>query len=424
MTIFSIADANVFYVSAERVFNPYLRKVPVIILSNNDGCAVARSNEAKALGIGMGDPYFKIAQLCEKNGVAVLSSNYVLYGDMSQRVMSVLAEYAPRQEIYSIDECFLDLTGIPGDLTDYCRRMREQVMRQTGIPVCVGIAKTKTLAKLANKIAKKSSKAGGVVDLSSRPELVDIALARVDVADVWGVGRRYAERLGAFGVRTAADLAGLESKWLVKEFGIVLARTAAELAGQAVHDLETQPEPRQTCTCSRSLGEPTDDIEVVAAAISEFAQTAAAKIRREGLVAGHMQVFATTNRFRQDVVSGTLSASAPLRPPTSDSVALTRTALAMTRSCRSYPPGCQWTKVGVLLTDLCRADRVMRDLFTVVDSRKSEALMKAVDAVNGRYGRHAIDLGVVDHGASWRMRREKLSPAWTTRWSELPQATI
>ena len=417
--IFALVDCNNFYASCERVFNPYLRGVPVVVLSNNDGCVVARSNEAKALGIAMGAPYFQVERLCDVQGVAVLSSNYDLYADMSQRVMSVLAEHVPGQEVYSIDEAFLDLTGIPGDLTGLCRNLRAKVHRWTGVPVSVGIGGTKTLAKLANRLAKKSVKAGGVVDISGRPDLVEVALNRMAVEDVWGVGRQYAARLQGFGIKTAADLAGLEEKWLMHEFGVVLTRTAAELCGRPIHTLETQPEDRKSCTCSRSFGAATSDIEVVTAAISEFAQTAAARIRQEGLVAGHIQAYAMTNRFRKDLPQGVLGGSIPLQPATADTTRIVRAALAIIRAPRQAD-GCEWSKAGVLLTDLCRVDRAPRDLFTVADGSRSAALMAAMDAMNNRYGRGAIRLGhaAVDEG--WRMRRDRLSPSWTTRWTDVP----
>ena len=420
MTVFALVDCNNFYASCERAFNPYLRGIPVVVLSNNDGCVVARSNEAKALGIAMGEPYFKIERLCDKQAVAVLSSNYTLYADMSARVMTILGESAPAQEVYSIDECFLDLTGIPGDLADRCRAIRQKVTMWTGIPVCVGIARTKTLAKLANRVAKKSMKAGGVVDLAGRSDLIETALRRVEVGDVWGVGRKYAERLTGFGIKTAYDLSELEDQWVRREFGVVLARTVAELQGNPAFTLECQPQPRQSCTCSRSFGGATPDIEAVAAAVSEYAQTAAERLRSESLVAGHLQVFAFTNRFRQDAVQGTLTGSVRLSPPTADSTRIVRTALALIRGARSYPPGCEWAKAGVLLTDLCRADRIVADLFTVVDTRKSNALMAAVDLLNSRFGRRSIALGLSEQQAEWRMRRERLSPFWTTRWSDIP----
>ncbi len=420
MKAYALVDCNNFYVSCERVFNPYLRGIPVVVLSNNDGCAVARSNEAKQLGITMGAPYFQISRLCERNAVAVLSSNYALYADMSARVMSVIADDAPAYEIYSIDECFVDLTGIPGDLVPQCRALRMKVMGWTGIPVSIGIGPTKTLAKLANRLAKKSAKADGVVDLASRPDLIETALKRVEVGDVWGVGRRYAERLSGFGVGTAYDLAQWGMAKAKHEFGVVLARTVAELCGEVVHDMETQPQPRQSCTCSRSFGTPTNDIEAVAAAISEFAQTAAERLRHDGMAAGHIQIYAQTNRFKKDAPQAALCGARALTPPTADSGRIVRTALALIRTCRN-PDGCEWAKAGVLLTDLCHADRVQADLFTITDERKSSALMKAIDGVNTRFGRRTLSFGPSTDEAGWRMRRETLSPSWTTNWSDIPK---
>ena len=420
--VFGLADGNNFYVSCERVFNPYYRGKPTIILSNNDGCAVARSSEAKALGIKMAEPYFKIARQCEQQAIEVLSSNYALYADMSSRMMSVLSEYVPAIEVYSIDECFLDLTGMPGDLAVLGREIRAAVGQQLGLPICVGIAPTKTLAKLANRLAKKSPKAGGVVDLAGHPEHIPVALKRVEAGDVWGVGKKYAERLAGFNVRTAFDLSRLDDKWIRREFGVVLERTAAELRGEVTYNLENQPDERKSCTCSRSFGAPTTELEDVAAAISEFAQTAAARLRAEGMAASHIQVYALTNRFRQDVVAGTLSASVRLNPATNDSGRIVRTALSLARGARGYPAGCEWVKAGVNLTDLCRSDRIAQDLFSVVDTRKSDALMKALDSANAKFGRHAVGFGLAAGGdeAEWHMKREKLSPSWTTRWEDVP----
>ena len=276
------------------------------------------------------------------------------------------------------------------------------------------------MAKLANKVAKKSAKAQGVVNIAGNTALAEVAMRRVEVGDVWGVGRKYEARLRDLGVHTAWDLAQKEDKWLRREFGVVLTRTAMELRGTPVHDLETQPEPRQSCCCSRSFGEATSDIEHIVEAVREFAQTASERLRSEGMVAGHVQVFAATNRFRKDVVQGTLSASAPLHPATADSTRITRLALTLVRNCRSYPESCEWTKAGVLLTDLCRKENVAQDLFSVGDNRRGDALMAAVDAVKSRYGRHSIALGMTDAEAGWQMRREKLSPCWTTRWEDLP----
>jgi DNA polymerase V len=418
--VFGLVDCNNCYVSAERIFSPYLRAVPVVVLSSNDGCIIARSNEAKKLGLKMGDPYFKVERLCDKEGVVSLSSNFALYADVSQRVMSVISDCVPAVEVYSIDEVFIQLTGIP-NATELCREIRRKVKQWTDMPVSIGVGDTKTLAKAMNKIAKKSTKADGVVVTAGRPDLVEVALRRLPVDDVWGVGRRYAERLIGMGIKTAHDLAEMEPKWIQREFGSTLTKTVLELQGTPVFDLDTQPEPRQSCTVSRSFGEPVKDIEQVVDAIREFAQTAAARLRSEGMAAGHLQVFAATNRFRNDVVQGTLSASAPLRPATADSGRIVRTALDLARSCHSFPEGCEFKNAGVLLTDLVLKENIRQDLFTVVDTRKSDKLMGAIDAVNSRFGRQALGLGMTAEGSDeWRTKREKLTPAWTTRWDEIP----
>lgn len=421
--VFALIDCNAFYCSAEIAFNPYLRNKPVVVASNNDGCIVSRTTSAKALGIKMGEPVFKIARQCEQQGIEILSSNYSLYANLSQRVMSVIADHVPNISIYSIDECFADLTGIPNK-TELSRDLKATIEKWTGIPVCVGIGQTKTIAKLANRLAKKSKKAGGVVNLDDVPDRVmTAALTQTDVGDVWGVGRKYAERLQGFGVRTALDLSRLEDSWIRHEFGVVLARTATELRGQPVHDFDSEPAPRQSTTCSRSFGEPTGAIEAVAAAVSEFSQIAAARLRSEGLVAGHVQVYAHTSPFRKSEPQGSIGGNVRLNPPTADSRRITSTALQLIRMPRGTDPGCLWAKAGVLLTDLCRADRAPRDLFTVADGSRSKKLMAAIDATNGRFGRGAVRLGCpAEADESWRMKRERLSPSYTTRWEDLPIA--
>ncbi len=367
----------------------------------------------------MGEPWFKVSREAERLGVEALSSNFVLYGDLSHRVMTVIAESVPSAEIYSIDESFIMLTGMR-NLTEFCRDLKGRVLQWTGIPVSIGIAETKGLAKLANRVAKTSARAGGVVNLAGNPAHVDAALRIVAVGDVWGVGRRYAERLIAMGIWTASDLARMDLKMLRHEFGLPLTRTALELRGEAVYDLETQPPPRQSCCVSRSFGEATTDIEDVCAAISEFAQTAAERLRGEGMVAGHLQAFAATSPFRRDELQGTLSASVSMQPPTADTGRMVSAALAMVRGGGGYPKGCRWAKAGVLLTDLVAADRVQVDLFTVGDTRRSDALMSALDDVNARYGRRTVSYGMADRDAEWRYKRDRLSPAWTTCWTDIP----
>lgn len=255
MATFALVDCNNFYASCERLFQPRLRERPVVVLSNNDGCVIARSNEAKLLGVGMGAPMFKIRKLVAEHGIAVCSSNYALYGDISERVMTVLGASAPSHEIYSIDESFLDLDrlAVPS-LTEWCRVLRERTRRWTGIPVSVGVGPTKTLAKLANRLAKKSAKAGGVLDLVHHPAWIEAALRKTPVGDVWGVGRRWTVMLEERGIHTAHEFANAPDGWVRQRMGVVGLRTVHELRGFVCHALEDQPSPKQTTCCSRTFG--------------------------------------------------------------------------------------------------------------------------------------------------------------------------
>lgn len=422
MPTFALVDCNNFYVSCERVFRPALEGKPVVVLSNNDGCAVARSNEAKALGIAMGEPMFKIRHLVDEAGLVALSSNYALYGDVSERVMSTLATFAPAAEVYSIDECFLDLDQLAcvGDLTAYCRRFRAQVKQWTGIPVSVGIANTKTLAKLANRLAKKSPKADGVLDLAGRPEWVELALKRTDVAHVWGIGRQWAGLCYTSGIRTAWDLASAQDDWVKKHMGAVGLRTVLELRGMPVHTLESEPTTRQTCCCSRSFGEATDSPGQVREAVLTFASRAAEKIRRADLVAGTLQVFIQTDRFRREAPQYSNAMTVRLAPPTAETPRVIGAALAALD--RIWRDGFAIRKAGVILLDLVAPGDVPRDLFAPPAPARPRALMAALDGINHRFGRGAAAFGLAQKDAAWRMRQEAKSPSYTTSWAALPVA--
>lgn len=419
MPTFALVDCNNFYVSCERAFQPALEGRPVVVLSNNDGCAIARSNEAKALGVAMGEPAFKLRALVEQHGLVMLSSNYALYGDISERVMSLLASFAPAAEVYSIDECFLDLDRMPmADLTAYCRDMRATVRRWTGIPVSVGIGPTKTLAKLANRLAKKSARADGVLDLARHPEWVERALRRTEVGDVWGIGRQWAGLCHVNGMHTAWDLAQAEEGWVRQHMGAVGLRTVLELRGQAVHTLDSEPAPRQTCCCSRSFGEATRELHHVRDALLTFASRAAEKVRREGLVAGAAQVFIQTDRFRRDEPQYSNASSARLQPPTADTPTIVGAVLRGLETI--WRDGFAIRKAGVILLDLVAAGAVARDLFTPPPAQRPQQLMAALDAISQRYGRGAAAFGLASRDAPWRMRQEHRSPSYTTRWDGVP----
>ena len=423
MPTFGLVDCNNFYASCERAFRPDLEGKPIVVLSNNDGCVIARSNEAKALGVPMGEPVFKIQRLIDDGKVIAISGNYALYGDLSARVMSVLADNAPGIEVYSIDECFLDLDSMAvPDLTAWCRDLRATVRRWTAIPVSIGIGPTKTLAKIANRLAKKSPRTEGVLDLSGNPQWVEAALRRTDVADVWGIGRQWSGACYLANVRTAWDLAHADEGWIKKTMGKVGLRTALELRGQAIHTMETEPAPRQSCCCSRSFGETTGNKRHVADAVITFATRAAEKIRTGGMVTGVVQVFLLTDRFRRDQPQRSAAVSAKLAPPTSSTPKVIEAAMRALDA--AWSDGFLYKKAGVLLLDLADPASLPRDLFAPPPDKQSLALMTALDAANRRFGRDAVTLGLAARNAPWMARQGRRSPCYTTRWDDVPIVTI
>ena len=420
--MFALVDVNSFYASCETAFRPDLRGRPVVVLSNNDGCVIARSNEAKALGVAMGAPMFKIRKLVEEHDIAVCSSNYALYGDISERVMSVLGSSAPAHEVYSIDECFLDLDrlGVP-DLTDWCRHLREQTLQWTGIPVSVGVGPTKTLSKLANRLAKKSAKSGGVLDLAHHPHWIDAALRKTPVGDVWGVGRRWTVMLEERGIHTAYDFANAPDGWVRQRMGVVGLRTVHELRGLVCHALDVQPPPKQTTCCSRTFGTAIYAKAQVHDAIMSFAERAAEKVRHAGQVAGAVQLFIRTDPFAQDAPQKSVSGSATFHRPTSDTREISAAVLRIFD--RIWRDGYGWRKAGVLLLDLGAPGHAPASLFDVIEA-PDDGLMKAIDQINARYGRGTARLGLAQKDGEWHMRRENLSPSFTTKWAEIPSAKM
>ncbi|MDV7272110.1 Y-family DNA polymerase [Thioclava sp. A2] len=422
MPTFGLVDCNNFYASCERVFQPDLVQRPVVVLSNNDGCVIARSQEAKAVGIPMGAPLFKIREIIKDHDVVVRSSNYALYGDLSERVMSLLAEEAPRVEIYSIDECFLDLhkLAVP-DLAVWCAELRRKVRLWTGIPVSVGIGPTKTLAKLANKLAKSSPRAGGVLDLVHHPDWIEPALRKTKVGDVWGIGRRWSAMLEERGIKTALDLSRAQDGWVRQRMGIVGLRTVHELRGIACHDLETQPPPKQTTCCSRSFGKAVAQREEVHSAVLSFAERVAEKTRAANQVAGALQVFLSTDRFNTSAPQYSSAATLRFLVPTADSRDILKAA--SNAFGKIWKPGFAYRKAGVILLDLSTPDAWRGELF---DQRpqQSDDLMQAVDVINQRHGRGAIAFGLAPKSrpAHWAMKQDMLSPHYTTCWSELAVA--
>ncbi|MFZ9011846.1 MAG: Y-family DNA polymerase [Anaerohalosphaeraceae bacterium] len=413
--IFALVDCNNFYASCERVFDPSVANKPVVVLSNNDGCIVARSNEAKALGIGMGTPYFKALPILEKHDVAVYSSNYTLYADMSSRVMETLAQYTPEMEVYSIDEAFLNLAGIPKDLTEYGRTIRKTVKQWTGIPVSIGIARTKTLAKVAGRIAKKSAKADGVLDLTES-RWQETALSQVEVGDVWGIGRRISKKLHKVGILNALQLRDTDVDWIQKSFSIEAVRTVRELRGQCCYELEQSPPPKKGITVSRSFGETVTDLEHLKEATAVYVTRAAEKLRGQGLAAGVMTVFAMTSRFIEKRYYN--------RHVTAFEVATDDTAellaAAMTGIEKLYRSGYAYKKSGVMLTGLVPRDKVQGHLFDTKDRKRSGRLMETLDVINKKNpaGIHWAAEGIEQ---PWRTKFDRRSHTFTTDWGELPQ---
>ncbi len=410
--VFALADCNNFYVSCERVFNPRLQGKPVIVMSNNDGCVVARSPEAKALNIGMGVPVFEIKDLLRRHGVETFSSNYTLYADMSGRVMEVLSGFTPEMEVYSIDEAFLDLAGF-SHVTDYAREIQETVHQWTGIPVTVGLGSTKTLAKLANYLAKRSAKAKGVLDLVDSPFL-ETALARTPVEKVWTVGIRTAIKLKKRGIRTALQLRDANIHWINEMFGVVGVRTVRELQGVCCYELESNPPLKRSLVVSRMFGRPVTSKEELNQAIACYASRAGEKLRENDLAAHVVTVFVTTSRFIKDRYFNVCSKS--FEVATCDTVELIRTAQTCIE--RLYRQGSEFKKCGIALSGLVPVKTMQLGLFDEAQRRCSNRLMRTVDAINKK------PCGPIHWAAEgierpWHVQFKRRSPRYTTCWDEL-----
>ncbi len=418
--LFALVDCNNFYVSCERVFQPKLKGKPVVVLSNNDGCVIARSEEAKALGIAMGTPYFQYKDLIERQGVYVCSSNYALYGDMSGRVMSVLAQCVHQIEVYSIDEAFLFLSDTgPVISTEYARQIRVMVKRWTGIPVSIGIGPTKTLAKIASKVAKKKPDCGGVFDITDHSD-ADQLLDGVPVADVWGVGRQYAKFLNHRGITTALHLKNAPDRWVLKHMTVMGLRMVLELRGISCIPLKTTPAPKKGISVSRSFGKSVEALDNLKEAIATYTTRAAEKLRADHLIASCVTVFLMTNMFSDGPrYANSLTAECPI--PTSytpDLIHLSHQLLE-----RIYRPGYRYQKTGVIFTGLVPEDRIQLNLFTPASSLdRNQELMHTVDRINGRWGSNTIFFAAAGIKQPWRMRRSMVSPRYTTCWDELPVA--
>ena len=430
--MFALVDGNNFYVSCERVFRPSLNGRPVVVLSNNDGCCVARSNEAKALGIKMGAPWFEVRHMEATEGLVGLSANFALYGDMSDRMMSLAAGLGPTQEIYSIDESFIGLHGVRGDLVKRGHAIRARILQWTGIPCGIGMGSTKTLAKLANHIAKTAERKPGsypaelaqVCNLAALPaQDLDDVLRLTLVDEVWGVGRKIAAQLHEGGVHTVLDLVRMDAATVRRRWSVVLERTVRELQGMPCIELDAMGAPRKEIACTRSFGRSVTDLEPLAEAVTEFASRAAENLRKQGSVAGQVLVFAHTSPFRPGPRFAR-SRVVPLRRPTADTGLLVAAALAALRSI--YEPGFAIAKAGVMLLDLQSCEFEQCELALADDpSEDRSRLMFALDALNQRYGKgtvHCGSAGTARQVKSWGMKQERRTPQYTTRWEDVPIA--
>lgn len=421
MRSIALIDVNNFYVSCERVFNPKLVNKPVVVLSNNDGCAVARSNEVKALGVGMGAPWFKFKDLARQHGIVALSSNYALYADMSNRVMSILRQYSPDQEVYSIDESFLDLTGFQSrDLIKYSQQMRKRILKWTGLPVCVGIGSTKTLSKLANHCAKKRPVFNSVCNFNTMSPLeLDGLLSQVEVREIWGVGRKLAPKLQALGFNTVLDLKRANPERLRQQFSVVMEKTIRELNGTVCIELEDVTPAKKQILSSRSFGHPVFDYNSLAESITLYMSRAAEKLRRQQSFAGSVYVYIRTSPFRPDDPFYSNGLTIPLPCPTNDSRQLVNVALWGLK--QIYKPNYNYAKAGVMLGEIVSIEGVQTDLFSQIQSSpKSSVLMTTMDQINRKLGKESIKLASEGFKRPWKMKQGNKSPSYTTNWEEIP----
>jgi DNA polymerase V len=413
----ALVDCNNFYVSCERVFRPDLAKVPIVVLSNNDGCVVSRSNEAKAIGIRMGQPWFECKELAEEHGILAMSSNYALYADLSNRVMNILSDFGPQHEVYSIDESFVDLTGIPR-LRELSYAMRQRVTMWTGIPVCVGIGPTKTLSKLANYVAKKHPRSRGVFNYNALTEEQKTRLLQhIPAEEVWGVGRKLTEKLARHGVHNVDDLRKAHVPTLRAEFGVVMEKIQRELQGIPCIELQEIQPDRQQIISSRSFGKMVAELPMLQDALSTFVANACAKLRAQNSHASVIQVFLQTNRFRKDLPQYMPGLAVPLPYPTNDSLEVNRWASYLCE--RMFKPEYQYKKAGIMLSEISPVTRRQGDLLEP-ETTSNANLMQALDKLNLRYGRGTVKVSTQGAFNDWQMRQERKSPNYTTAWDEVP----
>lgn len=418
--MYALCDGNNFFVSCERVFNSSLDGKPVIVLSNNDGCAIARSEEAKALGIKMGANFFEIEHIVKSNNVQVFSTNFTLYADMSIRMKGLLSRFTPNLEDYSIDEAFLDFSGLDkSTLRDYGLEVVHTVTQGIGIPVSLGIAPTKTLAKLANRFAKKYSGYQNVCIIDTDDKRIK-ALQYTDVSDVWGIGRRSSKKLKERGVNTAYDFTQLNRSWVRKHLTVVGERTWCELNGEPCIYLESVEPDKQSIMVSRSFGKMLDDIEIIKEAAATYSCMAAAKLRKQKGCAKSLVVFLETNRFRDDLPQYRNHILINMPVATNSSIEIVN---YMSEGLEKiFRKGFYYKKVGIMLMDIVSEDAVQGYLWDEVDRIKHKRLMEIIDTTNNRYGSNSLKLAVLGDGEQWKIKQKRLSPCYTTRMKDFPRA--
>lgn len=415
--MFGLVDCNNFYASCERVFNPYWNGKPVVVLSNNDGCVIARSNEVKKLGIKMGIPAYQIKTEIEQYGIGVFSSNYSLYGDMSNRVMTILSSFVENMEIYSIDEAFLDLTGFEHfDLKEYGQKIVNTTTKGTGIPVSLGIAPTKTLAKVANKFAKKIPGYKGVCIIDSDDKRIK-ALKLTEIADIWGIGRKHCKLLTQYNVKTAYDFTQLPVGWVRQKMTITGERMWKELNGISCIDMEYAPPAKKTICTSRAFGQTVTDLEGLKESVSSYAAICAEKLRKQKSCALSLMVFIHTNNFRENLPQYFQNSIVKFPVATNSTMEIVK--YAMTALKHIYKKGYQFKKAGVIITEIVPDSAIQTNLFDHVDRDKHSRLIAVVDQLNDGFKRSNLRLAVQEGDRKWRLKQEKLSPCYTTRISDV-----
>ncbi|HQS60808.1 MAG: DNA polymerase V subunit UmuC [Polynucleobacter sp. 16-46-70] len=423
--LFALVDVNNFYVSCERVFAPKLEDVPMVVLSNNDGCAVARSAEVKALGVKMGTPWFQMKDLAKQHGIAAYSSNYTLYGDMSGRVVEVLRKFTPNLEVYSIDESFLQIETVLkqyADPTSLGQIIKQDVKDTTGLPVCVGIGASKTLAKFANHLAKKNPQFAGVCDISSMPkEVLYQWMAETAVGEVWGIGGKTAKKLKELKINSVFDLVQVSPQAMRQQFGVVIERICYELRGVSCLQLEEVAPAKQQIISSRSFGKPVTSMEELAESVATHAARGAEKLRSQKSVTGALTIFVQTNPHKPFEPQHHQSITVVLSDPSDNTLTLTSAALKGLK--QIYKTGFKYKKAGVILNLLADKPTMQQSLFDDMEVKgKSAGLMKAMDSINSRFGNAAIKTAASGTKQDWKMRSGNRSPNYTTQWDELPVA--